>query len=353
LNVNGIPFVLKGASWFGLETSNNVFHGLWAQDYHTLLQFLATNGFNAIRVPFYLDLVLHDAKPDSINFYQMNQDLQNLTSLQVLDKVIAAAADLGLLIMLDLHSFAAGTFMENGLWYDSTHPETLVLQGWDILINRYANQWNVIAFDLKNEPFSTTWGGPNATDWSAASVRISNHILSSTGGARFLVFVEGTANSPACAQNCFWGENLQGALTSPLTISNQKKLVYSPHCYGPSVAYQPYFNDPTFPANMPAIWDAHYGTVNTKTGQAVVLGEWGGQLANPDGTWLTAFVQYLLQRGLTSQFFWCLNPDSGDTGGLLMDDWKTPVTGKLTLLQQLDPKPAQFSYANGQYCVTV
>lgn len=353
LNVNGIPFILKGASWFGFETTNNVFHGLWAQDYHTLLKFLSTNGFNAIRVPFYLDLVLNDATPNSINFYQMNADLQNLTSLQVLDKVITAAADMGLLIMLDLHSFLPGTFMEDGLWYDATHPEALVLKGWDTLISRYGNQWNVVAFDLKNEPFSTTWGGPISTDWSAATVRISNHILSSTNGSRFLLFVEGTASSPPCAQNCFWGENLQGPLANPITISNQKKLVFSPHCYGPSVAVQPYFSDPTFPANMPAIWDAHWGTVNKITGQAVVLGEWGGQMANPDGTWLNAFVAYLLQKGLTSQFFWCLNPDSGDTGGLLDNDWITPIQPKLDLLQTLAPNPASFSVTGAKYCVSV
>jgi len=104
---------------------------------------------------------------------------------------------------------------------------------------------------------------------------------------------------------------------------------------------------------MPAIWDAHWGTVNTKTGQAVVLGEWGGQLQDPDETWLNAFVSYLLQRGLTSQFFWCLNPDSGDTGGLLNNDWITPVTGKLTLLAKLDPNPASFSVSGSKYCVTV
>jgi len=352
LNVNGIPFVLKGLSWFGYETSNNVFHGLWAQDYHYLLDFVKNNSFNAIRVPFYLELVLNDAKPNSINFYNMNTDLQGLSSLQVLDKIIAAAADRGLLIMLDLHSFLPGTFMEDGLWYDATHPESMVLQGWDTLIKRYANQWNVVAFDLKNEPWATTWGGANATDWQGASTRIGNHILSSTNGSRFLVFVEGTANSPPCAQNCFWGENLQGPLTTPVQITNTKKLVYSPHCYGPSVAVQPYFSDPSFPNNMPAIWDAHWGTVNVKTGNAVVLGEWGGQLQEPDATWLNAFVAYLLQKGLTSQFFWCLNPDSGDTGGLLLDDWKTPVTAKLALLQKLDPSPANFSVSAGKYCVT-
>lgn len=53
---------------------------------------------------------------------------------------------------------------------------------------------------------------------------------------------------------------------------------------------------------------------NFRIGQAVVLGEWGGQMTAPDSTWLTAFVTYLQSRSLTSQFFWCLNPDSGDTG---------------------------------------
>ncbi len=50
LYVNGLQFKLKGASWFGFETPNNVVHGLWSQSYTTLLDFLATNGFNAIRV---------------------------------------------------------------------------------------------------------------------------------------------------------------------------------------------------------------------------------------------------------------------------------------------------------------
>ncbi len=50
LFVNGVQFKLKGASWFGFETANNVVHGLWAQSYTKLLDFLANNGFNAIRV---------------------------------------------------------------------------------------------------------------------------------------------------------------------------------------------------------------------------------------------------------------------------------------------------------------
>ena len=48
--------------------------------------------------------------------------------------------------------------------------------------------------------------------------------------------------SPSFILTSARGENLQGPLVSPITISNQKKLVFSPHCYGPSVASQPYFS---------------------------------------------------------------------------------------------------------------
>jgi len=48
--VNGAQFQLKGASWFGFETSDNVVQGLWAQSYTFFLDFLVNNGFNAIRV---------------------------------------------------------------------------------------------------------------------------------------------------------------------------------------------------------------------------------------------------------------------------------------------------------------
>lgn len=53
-----------------------------------------------------------------------------------------------------------------------------------MLIQRYNSTWNVVAFDLKNEPHSTTWNTGNlATDWDAAATRIGNHILT-TGGEK-------------------------------------------------------------------------------------------------------------------------------------------------------------------------
>ena len=44
---------------------------------------------------------------------------------------------------------------------------------------------------------------------------------------------------------------------------------------------------------------------------------------------------------MTDAFFWCVNPDSGDTGGLLNNDWMTPDNNKLALLQKLVPNPTK------------
>lgn len=66
---------------------------------------------------------------------------------------------------------------------------------------------------------------------------------------------------------------------------------------------------------MPAIWDDHWAFIPNLTGNAIVIGEWGGIYSGQDGIWMDAIVDYLKGKDLTDQFFWCLNPDSGDTGG--------------------------------------
>ena len=50
-------------------------------------------------------------------------------------------------------------------------------------------------------------------------------------------------------------------------------------------------------------------------------------------------------------FYWCLNPNSGDTGGLLGDDWTTPDEGKLALLARVQPDPSAVHRQGSQVCV--
>ncbi len=51
-------------------------------------------------------------------------------------------------------------------------------------------------------------------------------------------------------------------------------------------------------------------------------------------------------------FYWCLNPNSGDTGGLLDYDFTTPMTDKLKLLDRVQPNPTLISSkGEGQLCI--
>lgn len=184
-------------------------HGLWAVDYKYLIDFLAKNKFNAVRLPFALDMVMNNPIPTSINFgscsndRSCNLDLRGLSSLDVMDKIINYMGTKGIVVMLDMHSFKADDYSSNGLWYDSNHPESLVIQGWRKLADRYRNTWNVFAIDVKNEPFQGTWNTGNTnTDFNKAAERIGEAVVNDTN---WLVFVEGVANSPVCNDGCFYG----------------------------------------------------------------------------------------------------------------------------------------------------
>ena len=85
-------------------------HGLWAVDYKFIVDFLANNHFNAVRLPFSLDMVLKNPSPTSISYScknnpNCNSDLKGLHSLEILDKIISYMASKGIVVLLDLHSF--------------------------------------------------------------------------------------------------------------------------------------------------------------------------------------------------------------------------------------------------------
>lgn len=56
----GKQFHLKGVNWFGGTNSRGSPHGLWATDIDTMMDFMSTNGFNAVRWPLSLDVTLNN-----------------------------------------------------------------------------------------------------------------------------------------------------------------------------------------------------------------------------------------------------------------------------------------------------
>ena len=255
--------------------------------------------------------------------------------LQVLDALIDAARNAGLLVLLDLHRLRAGS-RSQPLWYEPTVPEALVVEAWRRLAARYCeSSWNVFGADLFNEPNAASWGGNPKHDWAAAAERIGGAVHGAC--PRWLLLVEGVSSRAVDGDNAVinqsafghnWAGNLEGVRARPLKLPAER-LVYSPHVYGPSVAPQDYFERPGFPANMPQIWDTQHGFVRGSA--PLLVGEWGGWLSGKDVEWQRAFATYLRTRQIGS-FYWALNPTSRDTGGLLLRDWRTPDENKLTLL---------------------
>ena len=330
LDANNVPVRIAGINWFGFETCNYVVHGLWARDYRSMLDQIKSLGYNTIRLPYSDDILKPGTMPNSINFYQMNQDLQGLTSLQVMDKIVAYAGQIGLRIILDRHRPDCSG--QSALWYTSSVSEATWISDLQALAQRYKGNPTVVGFDLHNEPHDPAcWGcGDPSIDWRLAAERAGNAVLSVN--PNLLIFVEGVQSYNG--DSYWWGGNLQGAGQYPVVLNVPNRLVYSAHDYATSVYPQTWFSDPTFPNNMPGIWNKNWGYLFNQNIAPVWLGEFGTTLqSTTDQTWLKTLVQYLrptAQYGADSfqWTFWSWNPNSGDTGGILKDDWQTVDTVK-------------------------
>lgn len=333
------PVQLRGLNWFGFETDTLAPHGLWARNWKEQLDQMQALGVNALRVPLCPEAI-HGGKVNGIDG-KLNPDLVGKNSAELLDTFVAELDRRKIYVLLDHHRPDCSGQSE--LWYTDKYPEEQWLKDLTTLAERFRDVRHVIGIDLKNEPRGkATWGtGDKRTDWNAAAERAAQAVLKLA--PQWLIFVEGIENNPKENNWCsstgphFWGENLEPLACTPLDIPPDR-LVLAPHTYGPDVHPQPFFDDPTFPANMPAIWDRNFGQF-LKQGYAVILGEFGGRYGeggNPkDRAWQDMLVQYLVERRVNSAFYWSWNPNSKDTGGLLQDDWKTIWPDKLALLKRL------------------
>ncbi|MFE2263469.1 cellulase family glycosylhydrolase [Streptomyces griseosporeus] len=331
LDAAGQPVRIAGINWFGFETSNHVVHGLWSRDYKSMIDQMRSLGYNTLRIPFSDDILKPGTMPDSINTSSgMNADLAGLTSLQVLDKIVAYAGQDGLKVILDRHRPDSGG--QSALWYTASVPESTWIANLKSLAARYKGQDTVIGIDLHNEPHDPAcWGcGDTTKDWRLAAQRGGNAVLSVNPD--LLVFVEGVQTVDGVSG--WWGGNLMGVAQYPVQLDVPNRLVYSAHDYATSVAQQTWFSDPSFPDNMPGVWDKYWGYIFKQNIAPVWVGEFGTTLQSTvDQKWLAALVTYLRSTSAygADSFhwtYWSLNPNSGDTGGILNSDWTTVDTVK-------------------------
>ncbi len=328
---NGTTVQVHAVNWFGLETANCSPHGLWTRPLGDVLDQIRGFGFNTLRVPYANQCLDPAARTTSIDYAQ-NPALVGKSPLQVLDVLISEAGKRGLRVILDQHRPDTGG--QSPLWYTPQYPESRWIADWTMLARRYATDPTVIGVDLHNEPHGAAcWGcGDSTRDWSAAATRAGNATLAANPNV--LILVEGVETSKDGATS-WWGGNLRDAAAHPIRLAKPDRLVYSPHDYPRSVYAQPWFSAANYPANLTGVWDRNWGYL-ARTGNApVLLGEFGSHLTDAsDKQWMSALVGYLGGTGI-SYAYWSYNPNSGDTGGLVKDDWRTPEIAKLAALRPI------------------
>ncbi|MBV9384402.1 MAG: cellulase family glycosylhydrolase [Streptosporangiaceae bacterium] len=352
LDSSGNPVRIAGINWYGFETPDEIAHGLWVQDYHTVINDIKNLGYNTIRIPFSNQMVETPIIPQNLSFNNnsgpINTDLKGLNALQDLQKIVAYAGQAGLKVILDDHRSEAGESAEqNGLWYTSSYSGQAWVSDWATLARMFANDPTVVGFDLRNEPHTpagdtyaqgATWGtGDTSTDVRLAYEQAGNAILAADPGA--LIFCEGISEFPDSAASggydtTWWGGDLQGVAQYPVTLSQPGHVVYSAHDYGPNLFQQAWFNASTTPASLDAIWNKYWGYIYTGGTAPVWVGEFGtgnaasdiqSSAAGSQGQWFSSLVSYISGNRWMGWTYWALNGE--DSYDLLDGNYDaTPVS---------------------------
>jgi endoglucanase len=361
LDADGNPVRIAGINWYGFETPDEIAHGLWAQDYHVIINDIKALGYNTIRIPFSNQMVEDPIVPSNLSFYNatgpINTDLEGLNALQDLQKIVTYAGEVGLKVILDDHRSEAGESAEaNGLWYTSTYTSQDWVNDWVTLAKLFAGDPTVVGFDLRNEPHTpagdtyaegATWGtGDTSTDVRLAYEQAGDAILAVDPNA--LIFCEGISENPTASgtyNSTWWGGDLAEAGQYPVVLSSPGHVVYSAHDYGPDLFQQTWFNSSTTPASLDAVWNQNWGYLYTQDVAPVWVGEFGtdntaadieSSTAGSQGQWFESLVGYLSANPWMGWTYWALNGE--DSYDLLDSNYDpTPVSAlKQSLLAGIE-----------------
>ena len=388
---------LTGANWFGFNCCERILHGLgWGVNMYKVLGECADRGINLLRIPVSTQLLLEwkngEAKipdtpfnADGFNLELVHENGQCFNNLEVFDALLSMCKEYGIKVMVDVHSAEANNAGHtHPMWYNDGAGITTEdwIEGWVWLVDRYKDDDTLIACDLENEPHGKVDEGDYAKwddsdsklNWKKAAEDCANAILKVN--PNILIMVEGVEMNPiegktydddpgkdwANGGNYFnfegawWGGNLRMAKRYPISLEKaewNKQVVYSPHDYGPKVWEQTWFEkDFTEQTLLADYWYDAWAYLVEEDRAPLLMGEWGGFMDGGDNEkWMNLIADYMNKKNM-SHTFWCLNPNSGDTGGLLNDDWKTWDEEKYklferTLWQDVDGKYVSLDHQKG------
>lgn len=327
LYFNNKEYNIKGINWFGIETVCNVPHGLWVHNTEYYFDLLKKLKFNSIRIPFSYEVASNlDA---NLNYYCILSDsyIQNLTVRNYIHHLFYHAKIRGMSILLDFHT-------DHGLI--QPYPTSQITQyegfeAWKNIMSEYSGYENLIGIDIKNEPH----GGINWKDWSKYVLDFIQFINKNFPKYNGLFWVQGIEDPNDFSA---WGGSFSSMGTS-FGLNPSTKIVFSPHVYGVSVRGIDSLKDNE---NQ---WNTWFGFLNKYYNNLICIGEIGGWNAGDDYIWHQNVLKYLTSQNIRNFYYWSLNPDSSDTGGILGADWSTLDQSKIDFCNALQPNPTFIDFS--------
>ena len=348
-DMNGTEVWLTGCNWFGYNTGSNLFDGVWACNLDEALTSIADHGFNLLRVPMSAELLLqwkNGEYPEANYNHAYNSYLDGMNSLEIWDHVLAVCEANGIKVMVDIHSANTDAMGHMApLWCTSDFTEEDYLEALDWISERYADNDTIVAYDLKNEPHGKASEDEHAiwndsdddNNWKRVAEEAGNIILDNNPYA--LIVIEGiqiypidpssnnfTSTDDEDYYNSWWGGNLRAVADYPIDFGSPERnaqIVYSPHDYGPAVYAQPWFEGGfTYESLIEDYWYDSWLYIDDTGTAPLLIGEWGGFMTGDNLTWME-YMRQLIGEYHLNHTFWCFNANSGDTGGLVLDDFTT------------------------------
>ena len=384
LDQYGHEVYLTGANWFGFNCSERVFHGLWSANMKSVVEGMADHGINLVRVPISTELLFEWKSGKNVkvnvNTYANPElkraDGSDMGSREIFDVFLALCKENGIKVMMDCHSADANNSGHNyNVWYGPKGFTTEDwIEGWTWFVNEYKNDDTIIACDLKNEPHgkfsqaeavSAKWDdSTDENNWRYAASRCGKAILDVN--PKLLIMVEGIEETPRAGYDYnsgtqdpnasedqlkyyggWWGGNLRNAGKYPVDLGKyQSQLVYSPHDYGPLVYEQSWFKkDFSEKTLLDDVWYDSWFYLQDQEIAPLLIGEWGGFMdGGSNEKYLNIMAEFIAKNHI-NHTFWCINPNSGDTGGLLEGDWATWDAAKYNMMKKTlwsDSKTGKF-----------
>jgi endoglucanase len=275
---------IHGVSVFGFETEHRSWMCDWTgKPFDWYLQKLQHIGFNSIRLPF------------SFDFVKSGQ-------WEGMDVVVRAIEKTNMTLLLDFHRIR-DSFQSARPWIEGETTMDDFLKTWDIVIQRYENVSNLIGLDIFNE-----YQLNNAPEWNNIARQTLSYLEKKYGHHKWLYFVQGIS----------WGGNDHDLSFDDLSYSD--RIIYTVHKY----AF-------TTQGNYEEDWE---WSIANHPANRTNIGELGFISDNPKETaWIVRFFAWLKSKGIKSQYWWCMSPNSWDTGGIFLDNCIDIDCRKVHLLQ--------------------